>query len=585
MRPQGVSTSFDCPYVHPGENATPEQFIAAAKAAKAPLVANWQNLATQDLRQIDAWWDEWPDANIAMATERFIVVDIDPRNGGKDTFDLLTMIYDFPETLTSNTQSGGQHWFYVLPQGVRVKGGTHKLGKGVDIKSRGGYVLLPGSTIEGRAYTWANGRPIAFAPQWLIDICNAAKPKTDAAGKRIVEEDDEARESFERWIREHAPRAELGEIDDTTYKVAARGYDYGCGLETVIELVMEWNETHCNGLGDADRLIEVCELAGRNRENAIGSKHRDAPGFKAQEIDESKAPPVAGVPTTNPAAFTAAEKAPPIKAVSLAPFDADVIPAHRWVLPGFACRGLVNTLVGPGGVSKSTLLLMMAVATVAGRDDICGFTIAEPGPVWIWNNEDDLQEMQRRIASIMRAFNVSWDDMRGEDGEIWLYVTSGVDRPLILATRKGDWGVVEGTPQVDEIIAEVKAKGIVAFIADPLVEFHEADENNNVHMKAVLGQFRRIAHLGDCAAIVAAHTRKPPQASSDGFAGDMDAMRGGGSQVASVRIGATLFSMSAKDAKDAKGYVLPAGTDHHDFVRTRHRQDQHRAEAEGAEMV
>ena len=46
--------------------------------AAAPLVANWQNRATQDPKQIDEWWAEWPDANIAMTTERFIVVDVDP---------------------------------------------------------------------------------------------------------------------------------------------------------------------------------------------------------------------------------------------------------------------------------------------------------------------------------------------------------------------------------------------------------------------------------------------------------------------------------------------------------------------------
>ena len=121
------------------------------RSAKAPLISNWQNQATQDKRQFREWWSEWPDANIATTTERFIVVDIDPRNGGKDTFELLGMIHDFPDTAISATQGGGNHIFYALPQGVRVKGGTNKLGKGVDIKSAGGYVLLPGWTIEGRA--------------------------------------------------------------------------------------------------------------------------------------------------------------------------------------------------------------------------------------------------------------------------------------------------------------------------------------------------------------------------------------------------------------------------------------------------
>jgi hypothetical protein len=134
------------PYIHPGLGATPEQLEAAAKAAKAPLVANWQNLATQDKRQIREWWSQWPDANIATTTEKFIVVDIDPRNGGKDTFEMLRLVDDFSDTAISNTQGGGNHIFYASPQGVRVKGGTSKLGPGVDIKSAGGYVLLPGST-------------------------------------------------------------------------------------------------------------------------------------------------------------------------------------------------------------------------------------------------------------------------------------------------------------------------------------------------------------------------------------------------------------------------------------------------------
>jgi hypothetical protein len=292
------------PYIHPGKNATPEQITAATKAAKAPLVANWQNLATQDPRQVGVWWTEWPDANLATTTDRFIVVDIDPRSGGKDTFELLTMIHDFPDTLTSNTQSGGQHWFYLLPHGVRVKGGTHKLGQGVDIKSQGGYVLLPGSTIEGRAYTWANDNPISFAPQWLIDLCQLAKPKTEAAGKRLVEEDDIAIELFTNWIRDHAPRAQFGNIDDTTYKVATKGYDFGCSQDTVHELVLTWNETHCEPPGDIDRLAVVVDSAEHNRENAIGCSHPLAPGFEAHEIDESKAPPVAPtLPTDAPSGW------------------------------------------------------------------------------------------------------------------------------------------------------------------------------------------------------------------------------------------------------------------------------------------
>jgi hypothetical protein len=206
--------------------------------------------------------------------------------------------------LIHETPSGGHHLIYAATNGP-VKGGTHKLGPGLDVQAQGRCIVLPGSEINGKFYTVLRDRPIARAPQWILDECKKKRAKNDKAGKRVVEEDDLARESFEQWILDHGPRPEFGEIDDTTFKVAAKGFDYGCSLETVIEIVSEWNETHCNSLGDLERLPVVCESAGRNRENPIGSKHPLAPGFEAVEIDETKAPTkIAADPAVNsPADF------------------------------------------------------------------------------------------------------------------------------------------------------------------------------------------------------------------------------------------------------------------------------------------
>jgi hypothetical protein len=94
-------------------------------------------------------------------------------------------------------------------------------------------------------YTRENVRPPSFAPPWLIEQLKAAKAKTDAAGKRIVEEDDTARELLERWMLKHTPMAYDGEIDNTPYKVSAVGYDFGCSEATVLDIVSEWDQTHC----------------------------------------------------------------------------------------------------------------------------------------------------------------------------------------------------------------------------------------------------------------------------------------------------------------------------------------------------
>lgn len=259
---------------------------------KRARIKDWPNLATTDLAQIGAWWEEWPNDNIGFYTNEFIVIDVDPRKGGLESLNTLTMVEDFPKTARHRTQGDGAHIIYAAPDGRPLKGGNDKLGPGLDIKARGGYILLPGSEIDGRGYFAMNESLVNLAPPWLVERCNAARIKTDAAGKRIVEEDDLARELFEQWMLNNAPIAETGNIDNTTYKVGARGYDFGCSQPTVLDVLLEWNDTKCFPPQDIEDLERVVESAGRNRENAIGSAHPLAPGFEAVEIDETKKPAV-----------------------------------------------------------------------------------------------------------------------------------------------------------------------------------------------------------------------------------------------------------------------------------------------------
>jgi hypothetical protein len=277
-------------YVDPGPGATPKEREKAVSDAKEPLTM-WKDLATQDPEQIQKWWSQWPDANIGGVTNQLLVLDVDNQHGGSDTFKFLQLVEDFPETMTNNTQGGGQHLFYVMREGEPLKNGRHKLGPGIDVKTDGGYVMMPGSTIEGRSYTRANNAPIAFAPAWIVEQCKNARPKSSAAGKRVAPDDDAARKAAEHWLDKRAPRAELGSRDNTGYVVGTRFGDFGCGYENRLDLLLHWNETKCSPPLAIEDLERIADSFGRNRERPLGCLHPMAPlGFEVHEIDESKAP-------------------------------------------------------------------------------------------------------------------------------------------------------------------------------------------------------------------------------------------------------------------------------------------------------
>ena len=130
--------------------------------SKKPAIKKWQDKATRDAEQITSWWtdifDEYTNNNIGICTSRFgddkalLVIDIDKKNG-VDGFKSLELADYPPPAHISVTPTGGQHWIYVVDQ--PVKQGAHVLGAGLDIRSYGGYIVAPGSTIDGESYRWS----------------------------------------------------------------------------------------------------------------------------------------------------------------------------------------------------------------------------------------------------------------------------------------------------------------------------------------------------------------------------------------------------------------------------------------------
>ncbi len=142
--------------------------------AKRPINSGGFNTATTDEQQIRAWLNQWPDANIGIATgDVLLAVDVDPRNGGLETLAALQREHgEIPSRMVVRTGGGGLHIYCKKDTTLRCSNGL--LGPGIDIKADGGGVVAPPSIHEsGRRYMFIDGLTCGIdelpqLPDWIV---------------------------------------------------------------------------------------------------------------------------------------------------------------------------------------------------------------------------------------------------------------------------------------------------------------------------------------------------------------------------------------------------------------------------------
>ena len=116
---------------------------------KPPATENGFYDATDNLEQIDAWWTENPNYNIAICPEDagLCVIDIDP-GGEAGWIEAITDGGGHEPTYEVITPRGGRHLYFrgSLPSTA------NKIAPHVDTRGVGGYVLVPPSVVNGKSY-------------------------------------------------------------------------------------------------------------------------------------------------------------------------------------------------------------------------------------------------------------------------------------------------------------------------------------------------------------------------------------------------------------------------------------------------
>jgi hypothetical protein len=219
----------------------------------------------------------------------------------------------------------------------------------------------------------------------------------------------------------------------------------------------------------------------------------------------------------------------------------------EWVVDDLALRRKVSVLIGPGGVAKSTLGIQVGLGAATGRSDIAGLNVPSRRRTWIWNQEDDEEDITRRVAAVMKHFGINNDQLL-QNGQSMIAWNTGVNAPLVIAQP------IQGTPRVNREVLEAMRETILRerielLILDPFAELHTLNELDNGQMRMVTAAIRDLAEATGCAILLIAHTRKMERGDSQTYLGDLEGLRGASSQGGVVRAGATLYTPPAKDEK------------------------------------
>jgi hypothetical protein len=213
------------------------------------------------------------------------VVDVDVKNdkdGNRAILEHELAGREFPLTLENSTPTGGKHLVYFTQQAVRQ--GVDVLGSGLDIRSSGGYIVAPGSTVDaGHYFTDRPAAPCA-APAWIIEACGA--PRAKALDRTPLPGVDpyRARQRGIDYLATAPEAIEGAGGDDCTYGVATKLLALGNMPAAVFDLMA--SEHWFEGCGWTPKeLIEKIAHAEKYMQDPIGA---DAPEAQFEAVAKTK---------------------------------------------------------------------------------------------------------------------------------------------------------------------------------------------------------------------------------------------------------------------------------------------------------
>jgi hypothetical protein len=465
--------------------------VPASREKKMPLV-RWREWQERDVPDelVEYWFESanFRSCNFAIVTGRQIVV-IDTDSAEAEIWVKANLTY----TPRSVKTSRGRHFYFKAPD-FEVRNSTDSNAK-IDVRGLGGIVIAPGSVHEsGAVYEQSIDQGEEKDWRFLPELCNSDLEKIKRFNNPIEQSHSDG--WHDRMIKQVGALVALKSTDDEILLTAERWREDGYSMEQTRAEI----QTAINGAREK--------------------------GWDKEEGEEKGA------------VVMTEDKKSLLEPLPFLVEDFAAIPARDWVYGRHYIRSFLSVTVAAGGTGKTALTLAEAMAMATGRDLLGQET--ERQRVWVWNLEDPIEELHRRLAAICIHYNLSYSDYAD-----YLFVNSGRDSQLILAQQVGNSAVL--TPVVETVIDYIKEFNIDVIIVDPFVSSHRLSENDNTAMDLVVKAWGRIAEQGKCSVELVHHVRKAQQGQASSY-GDA---RGASALTDAARHVRRLMRMNPDEARTA----------------------------------
>src|SRR5574337_468722 len=319
-----------------------------------PLIKDWELLATSDEDQVRAWWTKWPLANVGIHCDGFLVLDVDAHKDGFESLAEFEKEVPLEATLEVATPRGGRHIFYRCDSPVR--NGVDVLGRGIDVRTHGGYVVAAGSHTEAGEYRVVADEPIAAADDRVVErVCARAHLERERFADAVETDADAAVIRAKDFLRSHPAAIQGQGGDHHTYRTICRIRDFGVPIERAVEALEEWNY-RCVPPWAGDELDVKIANAYQYAQDAPGKLTPEAMGFEA-------------IPD-QPAAVEQPDEEPQAKAELIHPADVvrDDVLRSDYMIKHVLEKQSNAVLFGVWNAGKTFVVLDMAASIATGTE-------------------------------------------------------------------------------------------------------------------------------------------------------------------------------------------------------------------------